>query len=168
MITKILVSACLLGQPVRYNGSAKTVFHPALERWKAEGRLVVICPEVTAGLSTPRPPAEIEDRESGQDVLSGSVRVFERTGADVTDLYIAGAQAALSLAQTHGCKFALLVDGSPSCGSGFIYDGSFSGKKHLGAGVTAALLRENGIEVFAECEIDDLQDQLSPTEEMKT
>jgi uncharacterized protein YbbK (DUF523 family) len=161
MKAKILVSACLVGRPVRYDGSAKTLCHQALERWKAEDRLVMICPELAAGFRTPRPQAEIDGRQSGQDVLSGRARVLEAAGDDVTDLYIAGARAALLLAQTSDCRFALLADGSPSCGSRFIYDGRFAGDKHAGAGVTTALLRENGIEVFAESEIDILQERLA-------
>jgi uncharacterized protein YbbK (DUF523 family) len=159
---KILVSACLLGRPVRYDGSAKTLVHQALERWKAEDRLVTLCPELAAGFSTPRPQAEIDGGQSGREVLSGRARVIEATGADVTDLYIVGAQAALLLAQANDCRFALLADGSPSCGSRFIYDGRFAGGKHAGAGVTTALLRENGIEVFAESEVGILQERLAP------
>ena len=161
MTEKILVSACLLGRPVRYNGSAKTVTHPALDQWRREGRLVSICSELTAGFSVPRPPAEIAASQSGEAVLSEGARIIEATGTDVTDLYVAGARAALDLAREHDCRFALLIDGSPSCGSGFIYDGTFAGRKHVGAGVTAALLQRNGIEVFAETEIDALQVRLS-------
>lgn len=87
--------------------------------------------------------------------------MFEATGTDVTARYVAGAQAALETARQNNCRFALLVDGSPSCGSGFIYDGSFGGRKHSGTGVTAALLRNHGIEVFAETEIDALANRLS-------
>ena len=158
---KILVSACLLGRPVRYNGSAKAVEHPTLKQWQREGRLVAVCPELTAGFSVPRPPAEISKGQSGEDVLQGAAEVFEATGRDVTNLYVTGAQAALAVAREHGCRFALLVDGSPSCGSGFIYDGSFGGRKHPGAGVTSALLRHGGIEVFSETEIEALNSRLS-------
>lgn len=162
MTARILVSACLLGRPVRYNGSAKAVAHPVLDAWRAQGRLVVVCPELIAGFSVPRPPAEIAGGASGQAVLAGAARVVERTGADVTDRYVEGARAVLALAREHDCRFALLIDGSPSCGSGFIHDGSFAGRRHAGAGVTAALLRQNGIEVFAETQIDALQARLSP------
>jgi uncharacterized protein YbbK (DUF523 family) len=161
MTGKILVSACLVGRPVRYDGSAKTLVHGALEQWRADGRLVVICPELAAGFVTPRPPAEIAKGKSGRDVLTGIARVIEATGAEVTDRYVAGAQAALSLARAEGCKFALLTEGSPSCGSQFVYDGAFAGRKHPGEGVTAALLRDNGGEVFSEAEIDALQERLS-------
>lgn len=150
-----------MGRPVRYNGSAKTLVHPALDQWRLEGRLVSICPELVAGFSVPRPPAEIAAGQSGEAVLEDGARVIEVGGADVTDLYVAGAHAALDLARANDCRFALLIDGSPSCGSGFIYDGAFRGRKHAGAGVTAALLRKHGIEVFSETQIDTLQDRLA-------
>ena len=158
--SRILVSACLLGQPVRYNGSAKSAAHPLLEQWRQEGRLVAICPELSAGFGVPRPAAEIAEARDGEAVLAGAASVIEATGGDVTDLYVAGAQSALALALEHDCRFAVLTDGSPSCGSGFIYDGSFGGRRHAGIGVTTALLRQHGIEVFAETEIDVLQARL--------
>lgn len=160
-MSKILVSACLLGRPVRYNGSAKPLVHPLMDQWRAEGRLVSICPELTAGFSVPRPPAEIADGQSGEMVLTGIARVIEATGRDVTGQFVAGAHAALALAREHGCRFALLIDGSPSCGSGVIYDGAFAGRKHAGAGVTAALLRQHGIEVCTEAGIEALAGRLS-------
>jgi uncharacterized protein YbbK (DUF523 family) len=156
MSAKILISACLLGRPIRYNGSAKTLVHAALDRWQAEGRVVPVCPELAAGFSVPRPAAEIVGGD-GQAVLRRTAQVLEATGVDVSDRYIDGAQIALALARTHDCRFALLVDGSPSCGSGFIYDGGFSGTRSQGAGVTAALLRANGVEVFSESEMELLQ-----------
>lgn len=158
---KILISACLLGRPVRYNGSAKPVLHPALSAWQEAGQLVMICPEVAAGFSTPRPPAEITHGQSGPDVLASTARVQDTTGEDVTDQFISGAKIALALAQEHDCKFAILTDASPSCGSTHIYDGTFQGKKHPGAGVTTALLRAHGVQVFAETEIDELVECLS-------
>lgn len=157
---RILVSACLLGQPVRYNGSAKPAAHPLLEQWRQQGRLVAICPELSAGFSVPRPAAEIAEARDGEAVLAGTASVIEATGGDVTDHYLAGARSALALALEHDCRFAVLADGSPSCGSGFIYDGSFGGRKHAGIGVTTALLRQHGIEVFAETEIDALHARL--------
>jgi uncharacterized protein YbbK (DUF523 family) len=158
---KVLVSACLLGRPVRYDGSAKSATHPALAQWAADGRLVALCPELAAGFAAPRPAAEIVERRDGSDVLAGRAVVREATGGDVTSAYVRGARAALALAREAGCRFALLTDGSPSCGSRFIYDGSFSGQTHDGVGVTAALLRENGVEVFAETEIDRLAERMS-------
>ena len=153
---KILISACLLGQPVRYDGRGKPLPHPAIERWRSEGRLVTICPEMAGGMPVPRPPADIERGASGLDVLEGRARVLEETGGDVTAQFIAGAQKALAFAKANGCTHALLIDGSPSCGSVAIYDGSFSGLKHPGNGVTAALLGKAGIAVFSPADIDRL------------
>lgn len=164
MTARILVSACLLGRPVRYNGSAKPLAHPALQRWQAEGRVVAICPELTAGFSVPRPPAEITAGKSGDAVLAGNAAVIEANGTDVTALYLAGAQAALDLARRQNCRFALLIDGSPSCGSSFVHNGDFDGTIQAGAGVTAALLRAHGIAVFADSEIEQLEQVLAATE----
>ncbi|WP_322046377.1 DUF523 domain-containing protein [Paraburkholderia sp. J67] len=164
MIHKVLVSACLLGSPVRYNGAAKTLAHPLLEAWQREGRVVSVCPELMGGFGVPRPAAEIARAESGDRVLAGAAQVVDASGADVTALFVAGARAALASALEHDCRFALLIDGSPSCGSRFIYDGSFSGQRHAGAGVTAALLRAHGIEVFADSEIEALGERLAQEE----
>jgi len=153
---KILVSACLMGHAVRYDGQAKPLVHPALDRWRGEGRLVMICPEMSAGMPVPRLPAEIAEGKVGADVLSGTARVLESQGGDVTDGFLQAAENALALARETGCGYALLIDGSPSCGSGFIYDGSFTGLRLPGEGVTAALLRTNGIRVFSDKEIDAL------------
>ncbi|AFQ52226.1 protein of unknown function DUF523 [Burkholderia cepacia GG4] len=158
---KILVSMCVLGHPVRYNGSAKTAAHATLARWQREGRLVSVCPELAGGLSVPRPPAEIANGESGQRVLAGAARIVDVHGTDVTAPFVDGAHTALALARAHDCRFAILADGSPSCGSSFIYDGSFAGRRHAGAGVTAALLRQHGVEVFADTEIDALAARLA-------
>jgi uncharacterized protein YbbK (DUF523 family) len=156
MAEKILISACLAGLPVRYNGSAKPLIHDAVERWKADGRLVTLCPELAGGFQVPRPPAEIENGLNGDDVLDGRARVLEISGGDVSAAYIAGAQIALDVARENGCRHALLIDGSPSCGSGFVYDGSFSGVRHAGQGVTAALLRRSGIAVYSDREVEKL------------
>ncbi|HLP67130.1 MAG TPA: DUF523 domain-containing protein [Rhizobium sp.] len=155
-MSNILISACLLGRPVRYDGKGKPLVHPAIDRWKAEGRLVAFCPEQAGGLPTPRPPAEIEGGASGEDVIEGRARVIEKTGRDVSQAFVDGGEKAVDFARASGCAYALLIDGSPSCGSGFIYDGSFSGVRHPGLGVTAALLRRAGIAVFSDREIEAL------------
>lgn len=160
-MNKILVSACLMGHAVRYDGGAKALNHPALDHWRREGRLVTICPEMSAGMPVPRPPAEIEAGMNGDDVLAGRARVLEITGGDVTGLFIDAANHALALATEAGCKHALLIDGSPSCGSGFIYDGRFSGLRHAGNGVTAARLRQAGIAIFSDRDIDGLVEHLA-------
>lgn len=154
--SKLLISACLLGQPVRYDGRGKAFLHPVLERWKAQRRLVSLCPEMSAGMPVPRAPAEIEAGMTGEDVLDGRARVREITGGDVTEGFLQAANNALALARREGCGHALLIDGSPSCGSIAIYDGRFSGVKHAGNGVTAALLKRQGILVFAPSAIEDL------------
>jgi uncharacterized protein YbbK (DUF523 family) len=165
---KILVSACLMGHAVRYDGRSKPLLHPAIERWRAEGRLVTICPEMSAGMPVPRPPAEIENGATGADVLAGTARVIEITGGDVTGQFRQAAENALRLATEEGCRLALLIDGSPSCGSGFIYDGSFAGKRLSGSGVTAALLQQAGIEVYSDREIEALLTRLAEIEEPTT
>ncbi len=153
---KILVSACLLGRPVRYDGKAKTLSSNLLETWQAEGRVISLCPEVAAGFPTPRPPAEIEAGANAQDVLSGSRRIMETTGRNVSSTFVKGAHIALELARENDCRFALLTDGSPSCGSTFIYDGSFSGQRRTGHGVVAELLMQNGIRVYPQTQITQL------------
>jgi len=145
---RLLVSACLLGRPVRYDGGHRAFDSARLADWVAQGRAIGFCPEVAAGLPTPRAPAEIADGRDGIAVLGGRATIIEPDGRDVTAIYRAGAQAALDFARAQECRFALLTDGSPSCGSRFIYDGSFSGTRHDGIGVTTALLRAHGIAVF--------------------
>jgi len=151
---KILISACLLGQPVRYDGRSCPFECPHIDQWQAKGLLVPVCPEMDGGLPVPRPPAEITPG-SGQGVWAGTARVRTRQ-ADVTDFFIRGAQAALDKAVTCGIKLALLKQKSPSCGSCRVYDGSFSRCLVDGMGVTTALLRQNGILVFGEDQIDRL------------
>ncbi|WP_373328507.1 DUF523 domain-containing protein [Cronobacter turicensis] len=151
MINKILVSACLMGFKVRYDGSEKAQMIDQLRRWQEEQRLVIHCPELAAGLPTPRPPAEIVSGDKKtQD------RIIEITGKDVTEHYQLGAWLALRTAQDAGCTAALLTDGSPTCGSQFIYDGSFSGQRKSGMGVAASLLSAHGIAVFSENNLADL------------
>ena len=153
---RILVSACLLGDPVRYDGGARRLDHPSLARWRSEGRLVGFCPECAAGLPTPRPAAEIAPDATADAILDGLGRVCERDGGDVTAAFVDGAQRALAVAQAHACAWALLVDRSPSCGSRFVHSGNFDGTLRPGLGLTAALLRRHGIAVFAEDEIGSL------------
>lgn len=157
---KILISSCLIGRPVRYDGRAKTIESDILERWRAEERLVPICPEIMGGLPTPRPPAEIVGRTiagaDGEAVLDRRAAIVEDIGDDVTAPYLDGAVQALRIARDEGCRFAVLTDGSPSCGSSFIYDGTFTGRRVEGAGVVTALLRRHHIAVFGEDRISDV------------
>jgi uncharacterized protein YbbK (DUF523 family) len=143
-VRKILVSECLYGgRPVRYDGAELPCADPLLVKWKAEGRLVPVCPEVCGGLAVPRPAAE---RAGG--------RVVTEEGADVTAAFERGAEEALRLAGEHDVAFAVLKDGSPSCGVNFVYDGSFSGRRIPGRGVAAELLAASGYRVFPEDEVE--------------
>ena len=152
---KVLVSACLMGEPVRYDGASKGMVSEVLNRWQREERLVMVCPEVAGGLSVPREPAEIVGG-SGADVLRGEARLVTRSGADVTQAFVEGANRALEVVQRETIRWALLKARSPSCGSAHIYNGSFEGQLMSGEGVTAALLRAHGVEVFSEETIDGL------------
>ena len=151
----ILISACLLGDPVRYNGTGKVIQHSLIQQWQKENRLLSVCPEIAGGMSTPRAPAEII-AGNGATVLSQQSNVLNNEGHDVTDAFILGAKQTLQLAKQHHCIAAILTERSPSCGSHFIYDGSFSGTKISGMGVTAALLEENGIAVFNQNQLDEV------------
>lgn len=134
----ILISACLLGVNCRYNADRLQVSGDVLKLMEKH-TLIPVCPEVFGGLSTPREPSEIR-----------GVRVYAKSGLDVTDNYMRGAQEALRLAQLYGCKIAVLKERSPSCGAGAVYDGSFCGRLVEGEGVTALLLMNNGIKVYGE------------------
>jgi uncharacterized protein YbbK (DUF523 family) len=152
---KILVSACLLGQPVRYDGAGHGPFAPLLQ-WQQQGRVVALCPEVAGGLPTPREPAEILGGQGGQ-VLDGLIAVRTVTGEDVSAAFVAGAQIAERLVQQHGIRIAVLKARSPSCGNQQNYDGSFSGTLVAGEGVTATALRRLGVQVFNEAQLSQVQ-----------
>ncbi len=140
----ILVSACLLGTPCRYDGKSKPC--EAVQKLSKKVHFIPVCPEEAGGLTTPRSPAE---QKSG--------RVINAMGKDVTEAYEKGAKKAHLLAKENGCRFAILKERSPSCGNREIYDGTFTGTLQEGMGVTARLLKENGIEVFGESEIELLK-----------
>ena len=143
---RVLVSACLLGERVRYDGGEKGSKHPVLMRWLAEGRVVRVCPEVEGGLPVPRPPAERQP----------DGRVLMKTGLDVTDAFKRGAAEALRLVRENQIEVAVLKEGSPSCGSGFIYDGTFSKQRLTGeVGETTRVLRAEGVKVFSELQWDE-------------
>lgn len=140
---KILISACLLGKPCRYDGKAKP--YERIEALKKKYELIPVCPEIYGGLSTPRPPAEIKDG-----------RVVNKVGADVTKEYTRGALETLNLAKEHNITLAILKERSPSCGKGKVYDGSFSGALTDGNGIATDLLIKNGITVLGESAIENL------------
>ena len=131
----MIVSACLAGFPCRYDGKAKPCAR-VLEL-VGEGKAIPLCPEQLGGLPTPRPPCEIR-----------SGRAVDTAGEDKTGEYRRGAEAVLAIARTYGATQALLQNRSPSCGAGWIYDGTFSKTLTAGDGFTARLLKENGIQVI--------------------
>ena len=142
---KILVSSCLLGKPIRYDGTGQTLSHPQITTWQLQGRIIPLCPEVAGGLPTPRAAAEIIEH-----------RVMTIEGEDVTVAFKLGAQTALQLCVHHRIRFALLKESSPSCGRNTIYDGTHKGNKIAGMGLTTEALVSNGIQVFSESQMPAL------------
>jgi len=132
---------------VRYNGT--DCLDEKIQKLLNENQAIAVCPELLGGFSTPREPAEIVGGD-GEDVLAGTAKVVDRSGTDVTELYLKGAYITLEKAQEVSATMVVLKENSPSCGSTMIYNGEFKGKKIAGNGVTAALLRKNGIEVTSE------------------
>lgn len=151
---KILISACLYGHAVRYDGKAKRLSDEIFEKWQQEGRLIPVCPEVEGGLPVPRAPSEI----TGNKVVNSE-------GRDVTSEYARGAEYALALADKEQIAFAVMKEGSPACGSSRIYDGSFTGTEIPGKGIAAGLLHQNGYEVFNELQLEQAQALLDEIEE---
>ena len=143
----ILMSACLMGVNCRYDGGGKLA--PELKELMELAQLVPVCPEILGGLPTPRTPAE----RVGENVLM-------KDGTDVTAAFTRGANEALHLVRLFGAETAVLKERSPSCGSGTIYDGSFSGQFRPGYGVTGELFRENDIEIYGESRLKELIEKL--------
>lgn len=135
----LLISACLLGVECKYSGGSNALPEETIWKLRARYRLIPVCPETAGGLPTPRDPSE----RLGE-------RVVSCRGADVTAQFKKGAEAALTLARRYGCTTALMKEHSPSCGSGLIYDGSFSGKLVEGDGCAAELLKAAGVSVVGE------------------
>ena len=135
----LLISACLLGVECKYSGGSNALPEETIEKLRTRYRLIPVCPETAGGLPTPRDPSE----RLGE-------RVVSCRGADVTAPFKKGAEAALTLARRYGCTTALMKEHSPSCGSGLIYDGSFSGKLVKGDGCAAELLKAAGVSVVGE------------------
>ena len=143
----ILVSACLLGINCKYNGDNNK--NEKVEEYLKDKQFILVCPEQLGGLTTPREPSEIIELD-GNGVIDGKTSVINNKRLDVTKEFKKGAVEALKIANLYQCKKAILKEGSPSWGSSLIYDGTFTGKKISGVGVTTALLRKNGIEVISE------------------
>lgn len=139
--SKILISQCLLGCNTKYDGENNKIDFSCLPL----DRLIPICPEQLGGLATPRDPSEIKNDY-----------IIDSKGINRTEEFKKGASESLRIGQLFNAKFALLKENSPSCGVNFIYDGTFSGVKISGSGVTTKLLKRNGIKVFSEENIEEL------------
>lgn len=144
---KILISACLVGDKVKYDG--KSNYNPLIRDLLEHYELVPFCPEVEGGLSIPRKPSEIK----GEKVINDA-------GKDVTNFFESGAKKALQICQYLNIKIAVMKERSPSCGSKQIHDGSFSNRLIAGEGITTHLLRQNGIRVISEEELEDFLNEL--------
>lgn len=138
---KILISACLLGINCKYNG--KNNYNPLIEKLKEKYELIPICPETLGGLPIPRTPSEIINN-----------KVISSDNIDVTNNFNLGAIKSLEIAKNNNIVVAILKDGSPSCGSNYIYDGTFTKNKINGEGITARLLKENNIKIYSEFDIE--------------
>jgi|SRR5690554_1513527 len=154
----ILVSACLLGENVRYDGG-NSHNEELLEVLKGR-EIVPICPEVAGDLPVPRPPSEIVGGD-GKDVLAGRAGVMSVEGEDLTAAFIKGARKVLEGLDRQEVEFAILKAKSPSCGVDRIYDGQFKGQLRQGPGVTAAYFMNMGIEVYTEEELDKIKNKLA-------
>jgi len=141
---KILISACLIGENVKYDGGNNALHVKILEQWKEEGILVPLCPEVLGGLGVPRPACE---------VIEGTNRVVCKSGEDVSVAFANGSKESLRIAQEEGVCMAILKARSPSCGKDIIYDGTFTSTRVHDSGITCKLLQESGMAVFSEEEL---------------
>ena len=139
---KYIVSACLAGERCRYDGRSNA--NDKIEALVENGNALPVCPEVLGGLPVPRVRCELQINSNGSPVITGE------DGSDYTGPFTRGALIALEIAEKNGITQAILKSKSPSCGSGFIYDGTFSGKIAGGNGITADLFIKSGIKVFTE------------------
>ena len=163
MMEKILISACLAGDRVRYDGKKIPLTNIHLVNWHKKGMLIKVCPEVSGGLKIPRQPCQILNG-NGLDVLNGTAKVIDIHGRDVTLPFISGAEYTLSLARKFDIKIAVLKEKSPSCGVNSIYNGLFDSTLIPGFGVTSAILKKAGLNVFSETELDQVKKLLGETD----
>lgn len=146
--SKILISACLLGKNVKYNGG-NNAHEKLIELFEKNPSLFIpVCPETQGGLPIPRPPAEIQP--APKSIHESKTKITNNLGEDVSHQFLKGAELTLKTALKHGATYAILKESSPSCGANLIYDGNFNGIKIPGEGITTRLLRQNGIKVHAE------------------
>jgi len=142
-----LISSCLVGINCRYNQTS--TLNSKLKQMVDQGMAIAVCPEVMAGMATPRTSCEIQTQ-------LGVIKVVDKSGHDYTHLFTEAAQKTLEICKSNNIKTAILQSRSPSCGYGKIYDGSFTGKLVDGNGITAQLLHNNGIEIFTDQNCSDI------------
>ena len=146
---KVLISACLLGDNVKYSGGNNLTLELVILLEKYNVDIVKVCPECFAGLPIPRVPSEIKE-----------TKVFSKDGRDITEEFLSGAEKTFKIAKENQIDFAILKERSPSCGSSYIYDGSFSGKVIQGQGLTVRKLNEENIIVFSEENLEEIEKYL--------
>lgn len=146
MKESILISSCLTGCSVRYDGRCKPLSKKVLSLLKNQFDLVAVCPEMLGGLPCPRVPSEI----------ASDSKVITAEGQDVSLFFIKGAHSTLNICKNYKIRTAVLKSKSPSCGLGIIYDGSFTGRTTNGNGITAELLKQNGISILNEDQVHQL------------
>ncbi|AAL93717.1 DUF523 domain-containing protein [Fusobacterium nucleatum] len=146
---KVLISACLLGDNVKYSGGNNLTLELVILLEKYNVDIVKVCPECFAGLPIPRVPSEIKE-----------TKVFSKDGRDITEEFLSGAEKTFKIAKENQIDFAILKERSPSCGSSYIYDGSFSGKVIQGQGLTVRKLNEENIVIFSEENLEEIEKYL--------
>ncbi|WP_297421705.1 DUF523 domain-containing protein [Clostridium sp.] len=145
-----IISACLCGVNCKYNG--KNNINERCMKLFREGKAVLVCPEQLGGLPTPRNPVELNNTAS--EVIEGNGKALSNIGEDVTEEFLNGAYETLKIAKELGATKAILKEGSPSCGANYVYDGTFSGNKIKGKGITVQLLENEGITVFSDEDLE--------------
>ncbi|WP_304152189.1 DUF523 domain-containing protein [Finegoldia magna] len=135
----VLISACLLGVDCKYNGSNNKLDDEIIHSLKEKYNLIPVCPEIMGGMPTPRNPVEITDG-----------KVFDYDGEEFTKEFEKGSEEVLKLAKLYNSSIAILKENSPSCGSNYIYDGTFNHQKIKGMGIAAHKLSKENIKLFSE------------------
>lgn len=151
-----IISACLCGVNCKYSG--KNNINDKCMKLFREGKAVLVCPEQLGGLSTPRNPAELDS--TAKEIVNGLGNVVDNSGNNVTKQFIDGAYETLKIAKGAGISKAILKEGSPSCGCNFIYDGTFSGNKVKGKGITTYVLEQEGINVISDEDLEESDSKL--------
>lgn len=141
-----LISACLCGVNCKYNG--RNNYSEYCDELLKSGKAILVCPEQLGGLPTPRIPSEMNNK--ADEILKGKGEILAKDGRDVTEEFLKGAKEVEEIAKKLNIEVAILKDGSPSCGVNYVYDGTFTGNKIKGRGITAEILVQNGISVISE------------------